>query len=400
MLVGVLANVGFAVFGAVVGLVLGAAFTDPLSASFQRGWTRLRARLPSRSRVSAPHGPFRLGPLVTPAYVYEGDGTAAFQPENVTVRVQPVPVAVPDEVARWREEIEAEQRAIADATGQPAFWNGLRYAVAGVSRSREYRHESPRVSFTFQFSDYYTFLAAQRLDEPLEDGSTLRQRYLDGHDPSEVPAFLGSSFGVNVAVVTRDRWLVFSLRSGDVGSGRALWNSSANEGVSREIDSSGRNEPDLFRVAERGLREELALEYGEYDLSLLGFAVDTDHHQWGALFTADLRSLSAAELRERHSRGISDRWEHRMLEYVPFNPTSVIAYLLDPYRVKRWAPCAPVLFYFALIYRFGRGAVENAVRAKRRGGRRRPHVLGRGRRAGAGEPNGDGALEASRVGPA
>jgi hypothetical protein len=357
MLADIVTNTAFTVLG----LVLGAAFEDRLRKGFaraQRWWRRHRVR---GTRLVAPHQRFRIGPLVTDAYVYDGDGTTPYSPDRVTIRVNPVDVELPPEVAGWREELAAEERAHVAATGEPRFWNGLRYAVAGVSMSRESRNEEPRITFTFEHADYYTFLAAQQLDRPLSDGTTLRERYLSGRDVADVPAFLSCSFGVNVAVVTRDERLVVSLRSGELGSGRNRWNSSVNEGVSRDIDSSGRSAPDLFQVAERGLREELALEYGEYDLTLLGFAVDTGHHQWAALFLAELRSLDAAELRERHSRGIADRWENRLFEYVRFEPDTVLRYLLDPERIDRWAPCAPLLFYFALVHRFGRGAVESAA---------------------------------------
>ncbi|HEY2764095.1 MAG TPA: hypothetical protein VGJ13_08810, partial [Pseudonocardiaceae bacterium] len=69
-----------------------------------------------------------------------------------------------------------------------------------------------------------------QLDRPLLDGTTLRQRYLDGRDVTTVPAFLACSFGVNVAVITKDDRLVITLRNADLGSGRNEWNSSANEG--------------------------------------------------------------------------------------------------------------------------------------------------------------------------
>ncbi|MCA1606356.1 MAG: hypothetical protein LC775_12990 [Acidobacteria bacterium] len=365
MLRDVLLNFIFAFFGGIVGLFLGAAFDERLRNRLRQAQRRRRRRHMPVGSIVAPHLKFRLGPLVTPAYIYEGDGTTPFMPEHVTIRVAPTEVKLPNdfpEFAEWRREIAIAQQERINTVGEPEFWNGLRYAVAGVKRSREYRHEEPRVTFRLQHTDYYTFLAAQQLDRPLSDGTTLRQRYVDGRDVADVPAFLACSFGVNVAVITKDDRLVITLRSEDLGSGRNQWNSSANEGLSREIDSSGRSEPNLFRVAERGLREELALEYGEYDIALLGFAVDTERHQWAALFSAELRSLTAPELRERHSRGISDRWEHKVLEYVTFEPQTVIRYLLTPDRIESWAPCAPVLFYFSLVYHFGHQEVEKAVR--------------------------------------
>jgi len=82
----------------------------------------------------------------------------------------------------------------------------------------------------------------------------------------------------------------------------------------------------------------------------------------GRVLLARLRSLRAEELRERHARGIQDRWEHRSLEYVLFRPGEVIEYLLDDARVTRWAPVVPVVFWLALAHVYGRGEVERTAR--------------------------------------
>lgn len=174
------------------------------------------------------------------------------------------------------------------------------------------------------------------------------------------PAFLQCSFAVNVAVVTADDLLVVSQRSDRVRMAPGVWNSSVNEGLSRHIDSSGRNAPDLYAVARRGMREELSLEPHEYSLTLLAFVLDVERRHWSAHFHAKLTDLTRDGLQARMSRGVADRWEHQTIDYVPFRAAEVARYLLRTDRVHRWAPLAPELFHLALVHVHGRTAVERA----------------------------------------
>ncbi|MEV7520689.1 hypothetical protein [Streptomyces sp. NPDC091371] len=228
--------------------------------------------------------------------------------------------------------------------------------------------EQAEIHLRLRPTDYYTFLAAQQLDRRLPDGSTPRALHLDPERPLDAPAFLQCSFGINVAVVTADHLLVVSRRSDRVRLAPGLWNSSVNEGLSRHIDSAGRNAPDLHAAARRGMREELSLEPHEYSISLLAFVLDVDKRAWSAHYYARLNELSGEQLQARMSRGVPDRWEHQSIEYVPFRSTEVIRYLLRPDRIHRWAPVAPSLFHLALVHVHGRASVERAeAQAVRRG---------------------------------
>ena len=135
---------------------------------------------------------------------------------------------------------------------------------------------------TLEQSDYYTFLATQQLDRPLPDGKTPRQLYLDNVDVTSIPSFMSSSFGTYVAVITADNLALFSRRSGAVGAFPGRWDASANEALSRSLDSSGRTPPNLYDVARRGLCEELALCPTDYRIELLAFNIARHSNQWGA----------------------------------------------------------------------------------------------------------------------
>lgn len=111
------------------------------------------------------------------------------------------------------------------------------------------------------------------------------------------------SFATNIALITNDGYLVVSRRSLSVGAFPGTWSASANEALSRTIDSEGRGTPNPYDVARRGLREELSVDPDEYTLSLLSFCVDVHEFQWGAIFVARLHGLTRDELGDRWGRG-------------------------------------------------------------------------------------------------
>jgi hypothetical protein len=369
--------------GGLLGLVLSVLFEDSLKATFSRTRRRLRGRRsPAPAWVQRPT--FELGPLRTSHLVLEGDGTAEIPEDMIHLIVDNEFVELPPDVAARRDEIAAEQEAL-KAQGRTFSWNGACYAIARFTSSRRPDDEAPEIFMRLVHSDYYTFLATQELDRPTPEGATLRTRYLEGVDPLDVEPFMASSFGVNVAVVTKDGKLVVSQRSEHLPISAGLWSSSANEALSRTIDSAGRSVPSFHDVARRGLREELSLEEGEYDLMLLTFCVDVATNQWGATFIARLHRLTSDQLEARWSRGTPDGWEHDRHCLVRFRPSDVIDFILAPERISRWTATGPALFYFALVNEFGRGPVERAVVQRTAGaGRRRsrlrtPALLGRAR---------------------
>lgn len=318
---------------------------------------------------------FRIGPLRTVCHVYEGDGTRPIDEKNLKIYFDPdAPVYLPEDVRRWRQEIEDEQRTRA-VEGVDRRWNHPKFAVETVAVTRTDAQEDPIVEIRFSPSDYFTFLASQQLDRRLEEGEgtglTLREHYLAGKDPINVNGFLSSSFGANVAVVTgADNQMLFSRRSPTVGGNAGRWNSSANEGLSRVHDLKD-GVPDLFGAAHRALREELAVHADDAcELELLSFAMDTGRHQWAAFFLAVLPDLTEEQLRDRWSRGIDDKWEHSEFCFVPAEPDAVLDFMLDPKRRDEWTPCGPALFYHAVVRLMtmrlgdageGRIAVERAV---------------------------------------
>lgn len=238
------------------------------------------------------------------------------------------------------------------------FWYGPNYAVEGLSISRSTLDELPELCLRLKESDYFSFLATQQLDREFPDGTTPRGRYLQHEDPEDVPTFMSCSFGTNVALVTADNQLVVARRSHRVGSRPNLWSSSANEGLSRQLDSDGRTAPDIYRVMRRGVEEELSIGREEYRLELLAISVERQVHQWGAFFSGSLHGLTGNDVLGRRGRGVPDKWESSEIRLIPFNIASVFTFIAQETKSGEITPHLPVLLYLALVRRFGSRAVE------------------------------------------
>ncbi|MET8894800.1 translation initiation factor 2 [Streptomyces albogriseolus] len=295
----------------------------------------------------------------TDCHLFEGDGVQAIDEDNVHIKYTPERVQFPEEIAGWRRAIEAEEER-KEAAGLPHRWNNARFAVERVVVSRTHLAEVPVVSLALRDADYFDFLTTSlNMDRRQKNGLTLREQYLEGSDPVDAPSWMNCSLGVNVALETgKDGKMLFSRRSAQVaGPNSARWNSSANEGLARQHDLPSDGSPvSLHAVARRALLEELAVYDGDAtDIELLGLGLDVVNHQWAAFFRAVAPELDEATLRLRWTRGVTDKWEHDRFEFVDADPESVFGFLADEPE-ERWTPCAPTLFYLALV----RGAVRRA----------------------------------------
>ncbi|NEV89865.1 translation initiation factor 2 [Streptomyces tendae] len=295
----------------------------------------------------------------TGCHLFEGDGTRPVDEENIHVKYTPKRVQFPEEIAAWRRSIETEEER-KEAGGLPHRWNNARFAVERVVVTRTHLAEDPVVSLTLRDADYFDFLTTSlNLDRRQKNGLTLRQQYLEGSDPADAPSWMNCSFGINVALETgKDGKMLFSRRSAQVaGPNSARWNSSANEGLAQQHDLPRDGSPvSLHAVARRALFEELAVHDGDNtQVELLGFGLDVINHQWAAFFRAVTPELDEPTLRLRWTRGVTDKWEHDRFEFVDARPESVLGFIADEPE-ERWTPCAPTLFYLALV----RGAVERA----------------------------------------
>lgn len=177
---------------------------------------------------------------------------------------------IPEVVSNLRELIYKEKFEGNEINSDRSLkiWNGKRYYLRSLNITREYDEEQPKLIFSFGPSDYLNFLATSlSLDREIEvEGkkTTLRNLYLENKDPWGPPiSFLAHSFGINLAVITSDNYLLLAQRSSHVSSRPLVWNVAVNEGLQRPADKDSIGNPDFYKAAIRGVYEELGITLRE-----------------------------------------------------------------------------------------------------------------------------------------
>jgi len=299
-------------------------------------------------------GCFSFGKLKTTWKTLDGDGRSVYLPQHIRSHYIPFAEELPEELQIRRNQIQQEQEQKREQ-GSPSFWNGEIYAVDRFVIGREPTHENITLDLWFRPSDYYTFLATNMsLREP-----ELRKKYLSDVDWNETIPYFSNSFGVSLAVITSDRYTVFTQRGKSVGTRPKVYDAGIVEGLSRPIDRGTTGEaPDIYRCACRGLAEELGLyesvDFSVSDITFLSFGVDTRYALRGLTGIVKVKR-SIEKLLLLWDNGVKDKFEHQKLFPTPFTPKDVIsfAYSHQPFTA------GPTLYY-ALVHEFGRSIVEDA----------------------------------------
>ncbi len=299
-------------------------------------------------------GCFSFGKLETTWKTLDGDGKGIYLPQHIRSHYIPFAKELPEELQDRRNEIQREQERKREQ-GLPFFWNGEIYALDRFVIGREPVNENMTLDLWFRPSDYYTFLATNMsLKEP-----ELREKYLANIDWREAVPYFSHSFGVSLAVITSDKYVIFTQRGKNVGSRPRTYETGVVEGLSRPIDRSTNGEaPDVYRCACRGLAEELGLyesiDFSVSDITFLSFGVDTRYSLRGLTGMIKVKT-SIEKLILRWNNGVRDKFENQKLFPVPFTPKDVITFA---YSHQPFAP-GPTLYY-ALIHEFGLTMVEDA----------------------------------------
>ena len=325
-----------------------------------RWWRRFRSK---PKQPPKPSENFRFGNLVVPWIVVDGDGELEYTPETILCSYEPREQELPQDLLEIRNQIK-QQEEEKRRGGLPHHWNGPRYALDRYVIGRTDWEENLSLQLWFRPSDYFTFLATNMsLDRKIfMEGKpiTVREKYLKQFDAHTPAKFFSNSFGLVLAVITSDAYLLISQRSNLTGSRPSQFNVSADEGLSRNLDRDERSgdAPDVFRCAIRGATEELNIGFKTSEITILSFGVDTQLSQWGFLAMAKT-DRKAEEIFEWRASGVKDKWENMQLHAVPFEPNSVVQFVLSH---GPWAPEALVCIYHTLVHEFRRQSVETAIK--------------------------------------
>lgn len=337
-----------------IGLVFGVLFEDPLTRlrdKFIHKYKRLFYKNPSQIRTSET---FSFGPLQTSWLIVDGDGKEEYSEESIDTHFENKKVSLPDDLESLRKTITQEQND-QKKKGDHYFWNGDMYALDRISVEREDKEKSLGLEMWFRFSDYYTFLATQKA----VNEKVLFEKYFSEQDQFSPHKYFASSFGINLAVITLDDYLLVPKRSSIVGAYKNLYSASVNETLDRGLDRSANGlAPDLYRCAVRGIAEELGYTQSQSRMiDFLSIGVDTKLSQWGMLGMTKIQK-TAEDVLVWRSRGVKDRWEYSQMEIVKFTIKDVILFVHDH---SDWTPAGLACIYHMLVHEFSKEKVEKEI---------------------------------------
>lgn len=356
-------------------MVLGALVDEPLKKAWRSVYRKGRR---VARRLIAPAGRHStkeflcLGDNLRQGWVVlDTTNGKGYSRQNLVARFVDEPTMLPPIVQELRRRVE-EEASREHGLGGIKVWNGGRYYLRSFTLTRQPDEEEPRLIFWFGPSDYYNFLATSlSLDRRLEvDGTatTLREMYLKDADPWAQPvSHLAHSFGINLAVITTDNYLLLTRRSRHVSSRPSTWNVAVNEGLQRPADKDEAGNPDFYKAAVRGVYEELGVSLrettGDWPL-FLSFGLDWELYQYALLGRVRL-NLTLKEARDCWELNTRDKWEGE-LHAIPCTLKHFGEFLKSH---GPWSPAGVVCIIHTLMAEEG-VTIEAAIRELNKAGLR------------------------------
>lgn len=300
---------------------------------------------------------FAFGNRETTLIVLDGNGVEAYFPQNICTFYDFRPIQFMDEIKQMREQIEQEH-VQHGGDGKHLQWNGDVYHLANYQLSREPVHEHMKLHLWFRPTDYFTILAKNRC---LKD-NTFQNKYIMGYDWETPFSSLPIPFGIGLSLLTRDGYILFAQREGNLGVRPGYFMTSVEEGLSRPLDRSAISDtPDVYRCACRGLSEELGLvEHRDFlasDILFLGFGLDIEYYMCG-LRGLIKSSKMASEIIKNWQLGVKDKMENKKLFAIPFTPEDVCKFVFSH---EPWGGGALMGIYYTLVHEFGREQVNSVI---------------------------------------
>lgn len=318
---------------------------------FQR---KRRARVAALSDARATTIGSLTFPWVVAAY-------GPFRHVDIESHFSPNEPPYPDEIERSLAETSAhlaQRRAAGESV--PDDYEGYKLIGFDVA-SRTAITEDPRLILHFTPTRYVRMLATElRVDEPLFDRPprTIRERFGEVDLRTDVVKEVATFWGIGLAVVTSDRQFVVAERGRLAEAPGVLW-PAVGEGASRAKDEDpATRAPDHFKIAQRGMQEELGIPLEREELTWLSLGANSVDLAFGLIGRVDC-PFRFDEIEKRRALGASrDAWEATRLHAIEFDPSVVAAFLSAAERPV--SPFACIAIVHTLIGEFGLESCQRA----------------------------------------
>ena len=355
--------------GAVVELIVSTILEErfrTIHSHFRAQFARFRNAF-TRDEVLRNPEFYRVGQHRVECVILEGSIQQPFRRSDISGIVADDDLKLPKPLRPLKDAVETTQSEIERKRGQPTFFNGPMVALSGWTRGRVGTLERPSVVAHLIPTDYYTFLAtAPNLDEEIvtkKGTMTVRDYYISGRDYRDPNPVVATSLGVNLALVTRDNFMLF-VRRGNTGLSNYLGRRAVpiGESVSPVLDLDERGHVDMFRTAIRGAQEELNLAVTEGEIHLYTMTLDLNYYFYGFSGAIFCGRLDRDDVVAHASRGSKDGWESRDPAFVRFEPDAVANFVREADAAGAFTPSSFVSLTQALIARYGADRVDAAFR--------------------------------------
>jgi transcriptional regulator with XRE-family HTH domain len=194
-----------------------------------------------------------------------GSSDDLIAPQDLSTELIPEYVVLPSDLHELREQSRRELDLLSRKK-QSSVWNGKRFALISFERTSYGDEERIGLRCKFKLTDYAAFRSITM--KPDVEGlvrddagrpTTIREKYFPAFDPVRPNPHLTHSFGISLAVISKDEKIVFVKRSGHLANKTGMYSIAMNEGMQYPRDMEA-GQPSFVKAAMKGLFEELGFE--------------------------------------------------------------------------------------------------------------------------------------------
>jgi hypothetical protein len=321
----------------ILGLVIGLLADWYIKPKLAEVWSSLERRIKKcfgrRHREAADEKTIFLGERDTGVCLVNGDGESEYSPRDLHFSINAVKpcVEVADFLRPMIEEVKKEEER-KKAAGLPYAWNGKMMHIENFADQRSEDEENPRLHVSFQFGEYYHFLATS---------GRLHKKFNNGHPESDyfelrklligdfnnwrevVPPNCLTGLPANIHIFVDDGMngeaLIFSKRSSTVAIAPYEIAAAINENVhpERDFTTHKNSRLDIGAFLARALKEETGWDDSEHsgdlkdpksEMHWILFAADTHRVAYGLIGYVKL-PITFSELQSLFNEKCADRRE-------------------------------------------------------------------------------------------
>ncbi len=283
-----------------------------------------------------------------PSYIILARGP--WRPADVITSYLPPSKSTPEIIAAAKRQREPALIAAAQRSSGH-FFNGHVYGLQKFSKYKDDAGRS-RLLLDFTSSNYFDMLCIDNaLDDSLEWRgriTTLRQELFGPHRQHvALSPHLVNCFGFGGLIVTSDNFAILTRRASNLAVYSGHYTSSVAEGAAFPEDSANGGGVDLLRMVSRGMKEELALDIRDPDVTFISLGMDPKNCSC-FLVTLINVSLTKREIQDQLRRNApADGWEREELYFVSWDPESITDFM------NNHTPWVSVTILEALRHSFG-----------------------------------------------